>query len=530
MHELGSDFHAKNPTGLLSTAFSRGARGFQTLLGQLLFSVFPTFVELALSAVVLANKFGTEVGLIALTTFGLYAIYTAFIVQLKVRVRRRLVELDNAKTAYLVDSLACQEQVKMLDAIPTESSRFDHFLTRLVTALVASSRVGSMLNLGQACIFSTGLCFALIRVAASPTSSVGDVVAVNALLLQCAMPMNFLGYTVTEIRQSLVDMTITQNILLKHKETIANRTKPKSMPLDLDSDTPPALIFSHVSKHYDTFSIGNANNSSAVQDEDEIEMSRRFVALKRCDFVAEAGKVTVFCGASGSGKSTALRLAARLDTPSNGSVLLDYGGTHRFDVAELPKELRSRSALVPQEPLLFDETAWLNVKYGDLNASDKQVWEALTAANVDICQLPDGVETRVGERGQLISGGLRQRLAIARALLRRPTLCLADEATSGLDAITERDVLKSLVGSRSNPRTLIVVAHRLAAVVPLADKIIVFKNGSVVQVGTHNALLKETHGEYYRLWEAAVGDSFLKHHRKDIATRKENDPTDDFST
>jgi len=549
MHELGSSFHSTRPTGFLSVAFSRGARGFQTLLGQLLFSIGPTFIELALSAIVLAEKFGAEIGGITLLTFAIYAMYTAKIVDIKVKVRRRIVDLDNAKNAYLVDSLACHETVKAYDARLVETRRFDHFLRRMVSAFVASTRVGSFLNIGQAAIFSAGLATALLKVAeTAPT--VGDVVAVNALLLQLAQPMNFLGYTISEIRQSLVDVAVTQSVLderetsrrktlrrekqrrrhdqkrnnLRHPDDDFDKEEDQEFFLleddaAIESATPPALVFRDVTMKYDASSSYSPTSSSsddaeAAKDGAMIsskkaqqQQEKGFVALRNCSFEAKAGEVTVLAGQSGSGKSTALRLAARLDTPNVGEVYYDYGNEKRYRAADLPWRLRQRASFVPQEALLFDETASWNVQYGALDAGRRHIEDAVSQANVDVSRLPRGLDSRVGERGQHVSGGQRQRLAIARALVRNPSVALADEPTSGLDAVTERDVLKALVGPDEHNRTLVVVAHRLAAVAPLAHKIVVFKNGTVVQAGSHDDLLQDVHGEYFRLWTAGAANA-----------------------
>ena len=550
MHELGSSFHSRRPTGFLSIAFSRGARGFQTLLGQLLFSVGPTIIELVLSAIVLGEKFGAEIGGITILTFACYAFYTAKIVDVKVAVRRRIVDLDNAKNAYLVDSLACHETVKTFDARVVETKRFDHFLKRMVAAFVASTQIGSLLNLGQAVIFSTGLAAALLKVAQT-SPSVGDVVAVNALLLQLAQPMNFLGYTISEIRQALVDVAVTQSVLderdaqkqAKQQYADEHHSSDKKELFKIGDDpsvnaaTPPALVFDQVTMRYNnTASIAEDHDkedkttsssrpSSTVVDGEKVDkedattkanmqpflmddtanlkkVRKGLVALQNCSFVAEAGQVTVLAGMSGSGKSTALRLATRLDRPTDGEVYFSYGTT-KYRAFDLPWRLRKRSAFVPQEALLFDETALWNVKYGSFDADDDALDRAIASANVDVSRLPSGLDSRVGERGQHVSGGQRQRLAVARALVRDPTLVLADEPTSGLDAVTERDVLRALVGK---DRTLVVVAHRLAAVAPLAQKIVVFQNGTVVQSGSHRQLLRDTQGEYFRLWTAAVND------------------------
>ncbi|KAH8053978.1 ATP-binding cassette subfamily B [Aureococcus anophagefferens] len=271
LHALGPAFHARHPTGLLSVAFSRGARGFQTLLFQLLFSVLPTLVELGLSAAVLGRRFGASVGLGTVATFLAYAAFTARVIDAKVRVKRRLVALDNAKSAYLVDSLGGTETVKLFNGEAVEALRFDDFLRSMVRAFVASSRVNGLLNVGQALIFSAGLGGCLLQATRRPGAlTLGDVVAVNALLLQLAQPMNFLGYTASEIRQSLVDMRVTEDILAARRAEDAPR-RPRA-------PTPPPP--------------GRRRRRRG-------RLRRSARALDGATFFAPPGKTTVLVGASG---------------------------------------------------------------------------------------------------------------------------------------------------------------------------------------------------------------------------------------
>lgn len=497
MLALDSKFHAENPTGLLSVAFSRGAKGFQTLLFQLLFTVLPTIVELGLSASLLASKFGATVGLATVVTFTAYAAFTAVIVDRKVRVKRRLVELDNAKAAYLVDSLANYETVQLFENHKAESFRFDQFLRRMLKAFVASSRINAILNLGQALIFSLGLAFCLCVTSNAPSG--GSVVAVNGLLIQLAAPMAYLGYTVSEIRQAVVDMTVTEDILAKPLRETPKRdgNRADSSPRLLPS-SPPAVVFDHVRRNF----------SSAV-------------ALDDVSFVAPAGKVTVLAGASGSGKSSALRLVAKLDQPDAGTVSLNYDDhspASTIDIQDIDQtNLRDIVGFVPQSPQLFDETTRWNVRYGDLkNSDDEKLKEVIKTTKLDSIDL----DKRIGERAVKLSGGERQRVAIARALLRDPLLVCADEPTSAADAQTERALLDALVADE-HERTVLVVAHRLNALAPLADHIVVFDQGKVVQAGSHDELLQNPHSKYAQLWRAATSLKRLKKREDDDASSSE---------
>ena len=375
--------------------------------------------------------------------------------------------LDQRRGAVLVDSLANQESVKLYGNAFGEAARFDEILAATEKEAVTSQALGGLLNLGQALIFGAGLWAALslavAKHALDPAAfSVGDVVAVNALLLQLAVPMNFLGYTVSEIRQGLVD---ADAVVTAAREADAEPAPPPPR----HSAAPPAVAFRDVW----VFRGGTT-------------------ALRGASFEAVPGGVTALVGASGSGKSTALRILAGLEGPPDGGA-----------VAADPKGL---TTMVAQDGVLFDDTVAYNVRYGRPGASDADVSEALSAVSLGDL---DGASP-VGERGAKLSGGERQRVLAARALLRPSNLLLLDESTSALDAPTEAAVLSALLDAKGRPRTALVVAHRLQAITPRADSVVVFDGGRVVAQGSHPDLLA-TCPEYQALWRADDDDAAAAH-------------------
>lgn len=545
LHALDADYHSSHPAGAVSIVFARGARGFASLAFLAFFSVVPTLVELGLSVRALGRRSGSgTLGLVALVTFFAYSAYTAVVVQLRIATRKKLVELETRKGAMLSDSLANHDNVKASSNEAVEIERFDDLLGCVENLSIRSQLLGSLLNLGQAAIFAAGLAVSLRHAVArfgqgGPDEdnaaaivgsvrrfSLGDVVAVNALLLQLAQPMNFLGYTVSEIRQGLVDTSAMLDILQQDSSiykaraaaVILNRAtdspdKLPHLPLLQNKENPPPppspkKILTFDPQDYSSRREGDLPNpdrrgpSPQVVFED-VWSSRdggQSFALKGASFRAPAGKCTCLVGGSGSGKSTALRLCGLLDgAPVSGKVTawdLDVATELGVD------DLRRRLALVPQGTDLFDASAIYNVRYGDLAKEAERARE--------ICRMlfdneSIDLDASVGERGGRLSGGERQRVLIARALLRDAPLLICDEPTSAQDAATEAEIMTSLLSAaRDNGRTLIVVAHRLAAITPAADQIVVFKDGKVVQQGTHRSLLRRRKGEYARLWRASM--------------------------
>ena len=509
LHKLDASFHAANPTGLLAVAFSRGVNGFRSLLFQLLFSVLPVFIELALTTALLAKKFSPSLAAVTLATFALYAAYTAAVVEMRTMLRKRLAKLDNARAAYLVDSLGGTEAIKLVGAEKAELDRFDCFLQEVARTMVRSTEFGALLNAGQALIFGSGLLTTMLIAVSGFRAgrlSIGDVVAVNGLLLQLARPMDFIGYTVSEIRQSLVDM----DAMLRMLATPTTESDPDAQvgsggatAVELEAGeaptapsvlpwTPPSVAFRGISYTYP--------NASAP-------------ALVDVSFEAPAGGTTCLVGRSGSGKSTTLRLLSKLVDADGGDVLL-WGQP----VGEMSHDaLRARIGFVAQAPALFDDTLLWNVQLGDLDKDRAAIERAIEAASLAPCvaQLPHGASTRLGERGNRLSGGEKQRVGVARALLRDAPLLLADEPTSAADGVTEAALVEALRSGTGHgheaeggggARTLLLVVHRLASVCPSADAIVVFRDGRVVEQGKHNELLASG-GEYARLWRAQAAEA-----------------------
>lgn len=522
LHALDADYHSSHPVGEVSIVVARGARGFASLAFLAFFSAVPTLVELALSVRALGRRSGNStLGAVALVTFVAYAAYTAMAVEARIATRKKLVEFETRKGRLLGDSLANHDAVKATSNELVEVDRFDELLGGIERLSIKSQMLGSLLNFGQAAIFSAGLAVSLGHAVASfgrGSFSLGDVVAVNALLLQLSQPMNFLGYTVSEIRQGLVDTSAMLNILQQDSSVYKARAAatilstaladpPPALPLlGAANDTikepppppaPPWLLAPILASHSPNPERSTPAPEIRFADVWSSRNGGRSYALKGASFVAPAGRCTCLVGSSGSGKSTALRLCALLDgAPVSGSVTAwGLELATQLDV----DDLRRRLALVPQSTDLFDASSIYNIRYGDLS---KQPDEARRIGDELLHQLD--LDAPVGERGLRLSGGERQRVLIARALLRDAPLLIADEPTAAQDAQTEADVVTALLSTvRQKGRTLIVVAHRLAAIAPIADRIVVFKDGQVVQQGTHRDLLRQRKGEYARLWKAS---------------------------
>eukprot|EP01042_Synura_sphagnicola_P008725 gene8725-11192_t len=406
--------------------------------------------------------------------------YTVWITEWRVKLRHDLVEVDNERNGFFIDSILNHELVKLFTSESRELSRFDSYLQKIQDLNIQSTYSIAWLNLGQAFLFCLGLTATLLmslRRVVTGAMSVGDLVAVNGLLLQLSIPFNYIGYTYQEIRQAHVDMGFMRNVLLNEKSSIVQDKDARAIDEAAPISTASSLEFRNVTFHY-------GNSSKPL--------------LENVSFSVHPGQNVAIVGPSGSGKSTTLRLISRLIDPHAGRILVDGVETAKVTV----QSLRQRVAVVPQDTYLFDESVEFNIKYGRSDASAEDVQAAIVKCNLvsTVERLGDGLSTKVGERGARLSGGERQKVSIARALLRDPSLILCDEITSSVDAFAERDIVESL-RQASERRTTVTVAHRLSSITH-CDAIIVMDKGRVVEKGTHHELLQRPNGLYRRMWEA----------------------------
>ena len=462
LHSLDNEFHQATPSGVISVAYARAVRGFQTTIFQIVFSVVPTFLELFLVSNILFRKFGPQFSAITLATFASYLAFTVWITQWRVAVRKELVDVDNTRNGFFIDSILNQEVIKLFTSEKREGQRFDGYLQRLEQLSIQSTYAIAILNLGQAALFCAGLTaslnIALQRVAAG-SMSVGDLVAVNALLLQLAQPFNFIGYTYQELRQAFVDMSYMRDVLTRVQPSVVDSAANVSFDLLVPrkASTPSEVEFRQVTLKYraaDWSSNNSSSSSSSAAAASSYSSDSPAPApapskappfeylLRNVSFTVRPGQSVALVGPSGSGKSTALRLITRMVEASSGQVLID--GVDTRDVSL--ESLRARVAVVPQDNTLFDNTIDYNIRYGNQGATEEEVLEAVERCNLlgTVTKFPEGLQTQAGERGLRLSGGERQKVSIARALLKSPSLILCDEVTSAVDAFAEREIVETL--------------------------------------------------------------------------------------
>ena len=470
LHALSLRFHLDRQTGGLSRAIERGVKGIEFLLNFFLFNVGPTLVEIALVIGVLWFLFDWRYPAVTAGTIVAYVWFTFAVTEWRLAFRRQMNDADSAANTKAIDSLLNFETVKYFGNEDHEARRYDVGLRQYETAAVRSRTSLSALNIGQAVIISAGVTGMMVMTAmgvVGGTMTVGDFVMVNAYLLQIAIPLNLLGFVYREIKQSLVDMETMFDLLDVDPEI---STPPDAGALAIEGG---AVAFEDVRFGYDP----------------------RRPILKGVSFAVPAGKTLAIVGPSGAGKSTISRLLFRFYDVTGGRIAIDGQ-----DIREVtPESLRAAIGIVPQDTVLFNDTVAYNVGYGRPEAQREAVIEAAKLARIhDFVEgLPDGYETMVGERGLKLSGGEKQRVAIARTLLKGPCIFLFDEATSSLDSKTEREIQRSLREVSRN-RTTLIIAHRLSTVVE-ADEIIVLEAGEVVERGRHGALLAAD-GRYTEMW------------------------------
>lgn len=470
LHALSLRFHLERRTGGLSRLIERGTKGIDFLLRFSLFNIFPTIIELALVCVILAYAFDIRYSLITAGTVVIYMVFTFTVTEWRTRFRRQMNDLDTEANTKAVDSLLNYETVKYFGNEEHEAQRFDRSMKGYEGAAIKTTTSLAVLNVGQTLIFSIGLTVLMLMAAqgiADGVLTVGSFVMINAYLIQLYQPLNMLGTVYREIRQALIDME-TMFALLQVPAEISD--KPNASDLEVAGG---ALEFDEVSFHYDP--------------------DRPI--LDRISFRVPAGRTLAIVGPSGAGKSTVARILFRFYDISGGVVRID--GQDIRDVRQ--SSLRAAIGMVPQDTVLFNDTIRYNIRYGRPEANDAEVEEAASLAQIStfIDSLPRGYDTRVGERGLKLSGGEKQRVAIARTILKNPPILVLDEATSALDTHTEREIQAAL-RSISKDRTTLIIAHRLSTVVD-ADEILVLDRGRVVERGRHAELLA-LGGVYASMW------------------------------
>ena len=471
LHKLALRFHLDRQTGGLSRAVERGTKGIDFLLNFMLFNVIPTLLEILLVCGVMWGLFNFWFALVTFVTVGFYIFWTVAVTDWRLKYRRRMNTMDSEANTKAIDSLLNYETVKYFGNEEHESRRFDDALRSYEEAAVKSKVSLSMLNIGQAVVISIGLTVVMVMAGFGVKSGImtlGDFVLVNSYLIQLFLPLNFLGFVYREIKQSLADMEDMFSLLRVEREI---DDKPDAPPLQISGG---AISFEHVD-----FDYTEARN-----------------ILKDVSFTVPAGKTVAIVGPSGAGKSTISRLLYRFYDVTDGRITIDGQ-----DIREISQDsLRAAIGIVPQDTVLFNDTIYYNIAYGRPGANPSEIEEAARMASVHsfITEMPEGYNTRVGERGLKLSGGEKQRVAIARTILKGPQILLFDEATSALDTHTEREIQEAMVAVAAG-RTTLVIAHRLSTIIG-ADEILVLDHGRITERGTHSGLLA-TGGAYARMWE-----------------------------
>ncbi|MBB6012479.1 ATP-binding cassette subfamily B protein [Aquamicrobium lusatiense] len=471
MHRLSLRFHLERRTGGLSRIIERGTKGIETIVRFTVLNSVPTVLEFALTAIIFAVAYGWKyVAVVALTVL-LYTWFTVKASDWRIDIRRDMNDSDTDANTKAIDSLLNFETVKYFGNEAMEAERFDRSMARYEVAATRIWTSLGWLNFGQGVIFGIGMAVIMAMSAMevqAGTHTVGDFVFVNAMLMQLSVPLNFIGFIYREIRQGLTDIEQMFDLLDVEEEVTDS---PAAIPLAVAAGK---VEFRDVQFAY--------------------EPNRQI--LKGISFEVPAGKTVAIVGPSGAGKSTISRLLFRFYDVQSGSILIDGQ-----DVREVTQEsLRAAIGMVPQDTVLFNDTITYNIRYGRIGASGEEVRRAAELAQIGgfIEALPEGYETMVGERGLKLSGGEKQRVAIARTILKAPPILILDEATSALDSHTEQEI-QSALDLVSRDRTTIVIAHRLSTVIT-ADEIIVLKAGRIEERGTHAALLRKG-GLYASMWD-----------------------------
>jgi ATP-binding cassette, subfamily B, heavy metal transporter len=470
LHALSLKFHLERRTGGLSRIISRGINGVDSVLRFSLFNTAPTLLEIAFVCGVLAYSFGWLYTLAVMVTVIAYVWFTYFATERRIGIRRTMNEADNDAGTKAIDSLLNFETVKYFGNEQHEALRYDKSMAVYEVAAIKTWVSLALLNAGQAIIYSIGLTVVMVMAGwavLKSTATIGDFVMVNALMIQLYMPLNFIGSSYREIKQGLIDVEGMFGILRENAEIADKPDAPEFKAAKGD------IVFENVSFAYD---------------------AARPI-LKNISLHVPAGKTVAIVGPSGAGKSTISRLLFRFYDVTAGRILIDGQ-----NIAEVTQEsLRKAIGMVPQDTVLFNDTIRYNIRYGRPDATDAEVEAAAKMAQIHdfVLSLPKGYDALVGERGLKLSGGEKQRVSIARTILKGPPILVLDEATSALDSLTEQDIQEALRGVSRN-RTTVVIAHRLSTVVE-ADEIIVLEKGHIAERGTHKLLLRKK-GLYSDMW------------------------------
>jgi ATP-binding cassette subfamily B protein len=484
MHALSLRFHLERRTGGLSRVIDRGTKAIDRLLSLAIFAVFPTLLELILIAGILYWQFNIWIALITVGMLAAYMHFTFAVTRWRIAIRRAMNDSDTEANTKAVDSLLNYETVKYFNAEAHEERRFDLAMEKFARASEQTQYSLSILNTGQAAIIAIGLTVIMVLVAIgvrNGTQTVGDIALINAMLIQLYVPLNLLGTVYRDIQQALIDMETMFGLLRRPAEV---EDKPGAQP----------LVVTHGEIRFDDVVF-------AYEKERTI--------LRGISFRVPAGKTVAVVGPSGAGKSTISRILYRFYDIQSGSVTID--GQDIRDITQT--SLRAAIGIVPQDTVLFNDTVRYNIGYGRIGASEAEILEAARLAQIDrsIKELPAGYDSMVGERGLKLSGGEKQRVAIARTLLKDPPILILDEATSALDTHTEREI-QSALKLVSKDRTALVIAHRLSTIID-ADEILVLDHGEIIERGRHNDLVARG-GAYAAMWnrqrEAAEARERLK--------------------
>ena len=470
LHNLSLRFHLERHTGGISREIERGTRGISTLLTYSLFSIIPVILEFSFVAAILLDRFDWRFAAITFSAVFLYLLYTFFVSEWRMNIRREANGWDTRSNSHAVDSLLNYETVKYFNNEEYEARRYDSFLREYERADVKTETSLGLLNIGQSVIIAiavTSLMILTSKGVVAQNLTIGDLVLVNGLLIQLYIPLNFMGMVYREIKQAFIDMNNMFSLLDTRQDVI-----DRSYCVPMESSR-PSVEFKNVSFSYD----GKRHTLSDVS------------------FVIPFGKTVAVVGESGSGKTTLARLLFRLYDVDQGEIRLDGKDIRNYSQASYRKSI----GVVPQDTVLFNDTLGFNIRYGNPSCSEEDLDRVVRLAQLEkfIQSLPEGYETTVGERGLKVSGGEKQRISIARAILKDPPIMVFDEATSSLDSGSERQIQLALDDVSKN-RTTLVIAHRLSTIIH-AHEIVVLDEGKVIERGTHNDLL-ESGGRYAHMW------------------------------